>query len=161
MSYQHIQVQGLRELERRLTELGPKIARKIGNKATAKGAAVIRDEARARARFTRGYSTGYIKDNIIQFRPTRRRRELENEIHIGVRLRGSRKKRLAQRTVSRMRRGRKVNAYPGYYWFMLEFGTRNMAAQPFLRPAFESRAGAALAKTIETLRANLDKAAAP
>ena len=156
-NYQHITVEGLRELDRRLTELGPKIARKLGNNATAKGAAVIRDEARRRAQFEGGYSTGFVRQNIMQFRPSRKRREIANEIHIGVRLRGSRKKRLAQRTIRRMRHGKKVNAYPGYYWFMLEFGTRYMRAQPFLRPAFEAQGTAAMNKTIETLRAGLQK----
>lgn len=156
-TYQNIQVLGLKELDRRLTELGPKISRKLGNRATAKGAAVIRDEARRRARFSGGYSTGFVQQNIIQFRPSKRRREVANEINIGVRLKGSKKKRLAQRTIRRMRHGRKVNAYPGYYWFMLEFGTRNMRAQPFLRPAFESQAGAAMNRTIESLREGIAK----
>lgn len=165
-TYQNIKISGLAELDRKLTDLGPKIARKTGYHATAKGAAVIRDRARQVAHFRGGYSTGYIRENIIQFRPSKRgfgvtkgQGRLACTINVGVRLKGSRKQRLAKMTVRRRRAGRLIKAYPGYYWFMVEFGTQKMAAQPFMRPAFESSSRQALQVTIDTLRADIAKQA--
>jgi HK97 gp10 family phage protein len=156
-SYQHIQVEGLRELDRRLTELGPKLAKKVGWRATGKGAAVVRDAARNLARFERGYSTGFTKSNIILFKPSKRRRELATEMHVGVRLKGTRKQRLSKRTIKRQRQGRQILAYPGYYWFMLEYGTKHMAKQPFLGPAFNATQHQALDKMIAEVRAGIEK----
>jgi HK97 gp10 family phage protein len=161
-SYSTIKVEGLRELERKLANLPRKVARKLGYRAVAKGASLIRDEARRRAVFVKGFSTGLVKKNIMQFRPTRRRSMMASgamaaEIDVGVRLRGSKKKLRGLRRVM-LRRGPGNStraALPAYYWFMVEFGTRKMAAQPFLRPAFETQKHAALRVMIDTLRKSI------
>jgi HK97 gp10 family phage protein len=158
-THQHIRVDGLAELERRLQQLEPKIARRYGYRATAAGAAVIRDEARRQAVFVHGFSEGLIRKNIMQFRPRRGRdRRMAAEIDVGVRLKGSRKKRRA--LGRQMRRkgagGSERSAFPAYYWFMVEFGTAKMAAQPFLRPAFEQKKHEAVQVVAATLGASLD-----
>lgn len=43
----------------------------------------------------------------------------------------------------------RVSRKDAYYWFMVEFGTSKMSAQPFMRPAFEETKGDAV-KLFET-----------
>lgn len=45
-----------------------------------------------------------------------------------------------------------------YYGRFLEFGTANMAARPFLRPAFDARSGEALGIFIDRLQQNIERA---
>lgn len=154
-SYSTIKVEGLRELDRKLANLPKKVATKLGWRATAKGAELIRDEAIRNAVFRQGYSEGTVRKNIIQFKPKKRTRGIEAEMDVGVRIRGSKKKRRAARRLRRGPGGQIRAAYPGYYWFMLEFGTRKMAAQPFLRPAFEAQKHAANRVMVDTLRKSI------
>lgn len=42
------------------------------------------------------------------------------------------------------------------YWWLVEFGTSKMAAQPFLRPAFESKKFEAAQEVMKSLRRGID-----
>jgi HK97 gp10 family phage protein len=42
------------------------------------------------------------------------------------------------------------------YWWLVEFGTSKMAAQPFLRPAFDGKKAAALREVFNSLQRGLD-----
>jgi HK97 gp10 family phage protein len=157
LGYVRYQVKGLKELDARLTALGPKIARKIGNRATLKGGRVIRDEAiRNAQRFTQGYTTHFLEQNIIHFRPRRHKKtgyqEVTNAMHVGVRLKGK------GATRRKMRKGI-AKQYPAYYWFMVNYGTRKQKRQPFLTNAFESKKHEAQTIMIDTLRQGIDKEA--
>lgn len=43
------------------------------------------------------------------------------------------------------------------YWRFVEFGTSEMQAQPFLRPAGAEKAGAAFDATVAAMQAEVDK----
>lgn len=45
-----------------------------------------------------------------------------------------------------------------FYWRFLEFGTKNMAARPFLRPAIDENKEAAVDKFAEVMKKQIDKA---
>jgi HK97 gp10 family phage protein len=148
-------VEGLKELDAKLTELGPKIARKLGNSATRKGAQVIRDQARENARHFKGkYTTGFIEQNIIQFRPRRSRKTgyqlITNAMNVGVRLKGK------GATRPRRRKG-VLKDYPAYYWFMVHFGTRFQRKQDFLSQAFDTKKHQAQTIMIDELRQKIAK----
>lgn len=44
-----------------------------------------------------------------------------------------------------------------FYWRFLEFGTQNMPAQPFMRPAIDENQQAATDKFAEIMKRNIDK----
>lgn len=159
-SYRNITVSGLNVLQNRMAALEPKIAKRYGYRATAKGAVVIRDEARRQAVFTHGYSTGLVKKNIIQFRPKRRKKGA-CEVDVGVRIRnisGSREKRREAGRLLRRKQLKKraLARIDAYYWHMVEFGTAKQAAQPFLRPAFEMKKYEAVLVIRDELGKSLD-----
>lgn len=54
----------------------------------------------------------------------------------------------------------KIGRRDAYYWFMVEFGTSKMHAQPFMRPAFEGTKEAAVKLFEAQFRAGVDKIAA-
>lgn len=47
--------------------------------------------------------------------------------------------------------------HDGFYGHMIEFGTYKMAAQPFMRPAFDSQAGRAINVTIKHISDEFDR----
>ena len=116
------ELHGAKEFERLLKELGPVPAGRLGQNALMAGARVIAAEARRRV----PVDTGELKRSI------------------GVRSdRGLRRAggdtRQAFVTASARHAG------------LVEFGTVRMAAQPYLRPAADESAGAALDKLGENL----------
>lgn len=151
--YLRMNVEGLKELDAKLTALGPKIAKKIGNRATRLGAKVIRDEAIRNAP-VHPVNGGLLKANIIHFRPRihKRAQYVTNAMYVGVRLKG--------KGTTRLKRRKGVEKqYPAYYWFMVEFGTRKQKRQRFLRNAFDSKSGEARDIMIRELRAGIEKEA--
>lgn len=102
-------------MERLLKEIGPRASKRVGNAALRAGARVIVKAAKA----TAPEDTGRLKRSISS---EIRRKSGGNTriIHIGI-----------LRPVSRM-------------FHLIEFGTKHMAARPFLRNAFSSNAGKAL-----------------
>lgn len=113
-------VEGLRELDRDLRALGPSLARGGLRAAVNAGAQVIKKAAQAFAPVL----TGRLSRKAIY---VRRAKELSNNY--------------SQNYVVAVRTGTKhaKKDRDAYYWWFLEFGTRFMAAMPFMRPAFESK----------------------
>lgn len=146
-----IKVEGLAELAKALKALPPEIAGKNGGplrKAIGRAAVVIRDDARRRA----PVDTGNLRDNIIAVRKRKSPQGTEGYF-IEVR----RKRRKYANTRANRRKGRVGKTYENlgeaYYGMFVELGTAKMPAQPFLRPAFESKK----VEAVETFRVELAK----
>ena len=143
-----IKVEGLSELERKLREFGPKVAKNGLRAANFAGARVFRDAAKQ----TVPVRTGLLKASITAFK----RRGPDNVAKHTVGVRGVRLKYANTAENRRKRRvGKKYQADgPAFYGKFVEFGTSKMAAKPFMRPAFNNNIDAA----IGAVRARLAKA---
>lgn len=146
-----IKVEGLAELAKALKALPPEIAGKNGGplrRAIGRAAVVIRDDARRRA----PVDTGNLRDNIIA---VRKRKSPQGTEGYFVEVR--RKRRKYANTRANRRKGRVGKTYENlgeaYYGMFVELGTAKMPAQPFLRPAFESKK----TEAVETFRVELAK----
>lgn len=131
-------IKGLAELELALRQLPDNIARNVLRGMVNAGATVIRQEVVARAPVYEGddkrADPGLIKRSVFQKQIPERSTRNRQTFYVGVRTgKGS--------TVKL--RGR-VLASDAWYWRFLEFGRSGMAAQPFMRPAMEARAQAAI-----------------
>jgi HK97 gp10 family phage protein len=147
-----IKVEGLAELAKALKALPPEIAGKNGGplrKAIGRAAVVIRDDARRRA----PVDTGNLRDNIIA---VRNRKSPQGTEGYFIEVRRERRKYVNTRANRRKRRVGKTYEILGeaYYGMFIELGTVKMPAQPFLRPAFESKK----VEAVETFRVEFAKA---
>ncbi len=154
MELQH--VKGLSQLSAALKELPLRIARNALRQSVAKGALVIRDEAKVRAPVSNGPVApddplpGTLRRAIVIKHDAQRSNAFSQTYVVAVR-QGKRYR----------RRGKKGNrSQDAYYWRWVEFGTVKMSARPFLRPAFEAKKQAALAAIIEYLAQRLPEEAA-
>ena len=130
-----VSIEGLAELNRALRELPQRIANRGLRTAVYAGAKVIRDEARHRAPKAaqslgiKQPPAGTLKRSVIM----KHIRELSGggRQTFYVLVRQGKKYR---------NQGKRGNlSQDAWYWRFVEFGTRKMAARPFLRPALESR----------------------
>ena len=128
-------IEGLAELGKALRELPERVARNGLRVSVYAGAKVVRDEARARApKAVQSLGPnkpppGTLKRSVIM----KHIRELSGggRQTFYVLVRHGKKYR---------NQGKRGNlSQDAWYWRFLEFGTRKMAARPFLRPALESR----------------------
>lgn len=157
-----VELKGLGALRRAMEELPKRLDRKILNDGLLAGARLVRDEARALAPVLapgddRRWQRGALKRAI---RATRiKPRDYAAEVIVSVR-KLSRKaigRIKARQAVARLA-GKKVRVggryIPGdaFYWHWVEFGRPGMKAQPFLRPAFESRKMRAVEEAIKVFR---------
>jgi len=131
-NYQH--VKGLRELQDALQQLGPRVARKHLRRSVIAAGRLVRDDAKGRApqyhgSVAKGHPPpGTLKRAIAAARSNSNSGPGKEVVNIYVRQFGG--------TGSKG-----VKAYSkldAYYWRWVEFGTSKMAAQPFLRPAFDT-----------------------
>lgn len=137
MELKHIE--GLDLLGKALQELPKNIGRNVLRGAVNAGATVIRKEAVMRVPI----DTGKLRKAIYQ----KQIRELSSAVQqtFFVGWRHGKKERAVQRR--RKRGGQTVTVIEdrdAYYGRFVEFGTAKMAAQPFMRPAYESQKEAAL-----------------
>lgn len=132
-----VRVDGLRELQAKLTSLGIEYGTKAAynpvRNALNKAARVIRDSAKQKVR----RKTGTLADNIIV--TSKGKPDPNGLISSKVVVRSKAK---AYKDNPRNRRTGKVggsykNYGPLFYARFLEFGTSRMQPYPFLRPAFE------------------------
>lgn len=140
---------GLRELQRALHAKAMDMERRIARRAVAAGAKVVKEAvAEAAGRqptladkpFVHDgvtYQPGHIARNVIS-------KNLQEEMG-----------RLHEAIVAV--RSNRANGYAGKIASLNEFGTINMAAQPFMRPGFESSKTAAVAAITDRLRAEIEK----
>lgn len=132
MATKTFRVNGAAELDRVLKLLPKQIGAKVLQGAVMAGAKPIQEEAQRLA----PRATGKLAANIIRARP---RRERGRARRVGAVLIGP--------------------STRAFYGLFLEFGTSTIPAQPFLRPAFDAKAGEALARIGAELGKRIERAA--
>ncbi len=116
-------ITGAKEMERLLKELGPNVASRAGDRALRAGAKPIVAEMKRPPPAGVAVDTGELRDSIIVVGEKRRKGANERVVVIGFKKPGSRRAHLT------------------------EFGTVHAPAQPFMRPALDSKGGDALNET--------------
>lgn len=139
-------IHGVDSLLARMRALPMELRKKPARSALGKAAKVIREQAQANALRVDDPETGRaIADNMTQrWRSKYHKRTGDLMISVGV---GTEKGRIPKGNPDT---GPKGNTP---HWHLLEFGTEQMRAQPFLRPAGEQKAGEA----VDTFARELDK----
>jgi len=122
----------LAALEKRLTEVADKVAKKALRTAARRAMAQVRKEARDKA----PEDTGLLDENFALMT-----RVKGSEVTAKVGIRGG---------------ARKNNKTP-YYFRFVELGTKYAPAKPFLRPALENNAEKIIETVADELRKALDK----
>jgi HK97 gp10 family phage protein len=135
-----VDLKGLAELERKLTQLAEKLQVKAQRQATNAGAQIIKKAARSRV----SVDTGLLRKNIVVGRSRRNSAKGRESYNIFLK----REKRIYANTRANRRRNRVGRKYevdgPAFYGKFIEMGTSKMVAKPFMRPAFESSKQAAV-----------------
>lgn len=140
-----IRTEGFAELAERLKQLGPRVAKNTLRRAVSSGAAVVRNEARARA----PVDTGEMRKDIQQKREKDARGEFMARYSVFVR--SGKKSRLSGRA-------RDIQK-DSFYWKFIELGTSKYPATPFLAPALDTKKEEALKTIGEKLDEGIQKAA--
>ena len=143
-----VNLTGAEQLLKRLQALGDEnLQRKMARRALRKGAIIFRDAARENARRLDDPQTRESIARNIAIRESRRGGAAAGGVMLRVGVLGGAKK--TQGT-----------GHPGgdtFYWRFLEFGTKKMAAQPFLRPVLAQKAQQATDAVAADLERALDK----
>jgi HK97 gp10 family phage protein len=136
-----IKVEGLKELEKKMISLGPKISLKALRSSLAAGAKVIKQDAMARV----PVKTGTLRKSLYIKRLTK-----PNPY--------------AERYILGARHGKKMQKrnLDAYYWSWIEFGHKDRSGKavdprPFIRPAFESRKIQAMDTIKQVLKTKIEK----
>jgi HK97 gp10 family phage protein len=131
-----VHIDGLKEIEKVMQNLGPALAKREASGAVASGARVIRREIRANVpvgdkKVKRSKDYGKLRDNIRITRRKFARFSVEYAIHTG----------------------------DAFWARFLEFGTVKMPPQPFFTSAFDRSKNAAVSSIISRLSDRLPKLA--
>lgn len=124
-----IKLTGFKELNDLLLQLPDAVGGKVLSKATYEAATVIREDAQARAPERTG--------RLRQFIGRGRGRSKSDDRYEAVVLVGLLS--LSGKEKQNYREGKTRVLFDAFYGKFIEFGTRFMGAQPFLRPAFDSK----------------------
>ncbi|RCX01889.1 MULTISPECIES: HK97-gp10 family putative phage morphogenesis protein [Kosakonia] len=116
----------LLDLSKDLEALSKAENRKVMRDATRAAATVFKDEAVNRA----PERTGKLKKNIVVIT----QRDRNGDISSGVHVRGTN-----PHTGNSDNSMKASNSRNAFYWRFVELGTSNMAAVPFIRPAYDAR----------------------
>lgn len=151
-------ITGVDQIIDRLSSLPSKLQKKAAKVATRRAAALIRDEARRLAkRVDDPDARATIWKNIRVQEATRTGRRIGGVVmRVGVVGGAQLGKKLKQRQAESA-------GLPGratQHWRLIEFGSEHNRAQPFMRPAMESKANAAIDKLATELSAAIDRLAA-
>lgn len=120
-----LNVLGLAEHQADLQRLSSSVADKVVRDAVMAGARLARDKTRQSA----PVRSGKLKKNIVVTRLRRQDSSGAAVAGVSVKRPATKKQRSGQST--------KPESAP-YYWLFLEFGTSQMNAKPFLRPAWDN-----------------------
>lgn len=104
-----LEISGLKELADKMRSLGPELNKKALRAGVSAAARIVRDDARAR----NPDDTGKTEKAIISKYVKKESNNFKQTYIVTVHRRA-------------------------WYWRFVEFGTANLAARPFLRPAFEA-----------------------
>lgn len=150
-----IKLAGVSELKQALSEAATTIRTKAVRGALREAGKVIQAAARASAPVlkvpTVRRNAGTVKRNILVRASKFARQAGDEGVYINVRgIRGKAR-------VKKLGRGGAKNPNDPYYWRFLEFGTRKMAARPFLRPAATSKGPEAIQKFMASVVPQIEK----
>lgn len=149
-------IHGLDNIERNLKALPGRKMDNAVRRSLRKGANAIRDRARQNAKsFDDPGSPEKIWKNIATTSGGKRRERRAGGPMLRVGVRGGARNMSAYGEISGRGKGN-----PGgdtFYWRFLEFGTRNMAARPFMRPAMMSAKSEAFSRTALNMESELAK----
>ncbi len=139
-----VRVDGLRQLGERMKRLSSDIALKAAAQATAGGARKVKKQAQTNIKRSPSVVTGTLHDAVIVKKLGKRDTQLTSE-HIV--------------TVRRRKTGRKTKTKQASapHASFVEFGTVNMPAEPYLRPAIEQDQAGTIQAMLEPLRKRLAK----
>lgn len=127
-------VEGLREMGAAMRELGGPAVTRIASSMTNAGAQVVKVEAIHNIERNPSIETGSLKSSVIVKKIPKSQTRLTSEHIVTVRGRG--------RIIKRgKRKGQRETSAP--HAKFVEFGTVNMKAEPFLRPALDQKKEAA------------------
>lgn len=134
-----LDTRSLADVLKRIAQVEEKIAKKALRTAARKGMNIVRDDVKTNAPEDRSEDADNIKVKSSVALTTRFRGP---NLYVKVGIRG----------------GAKKNPSTPYYWRMVEFGTKYIAAKPFMLPALEGNAEAILNTVTDELKKALDKA---
>lgn len=137
-----VRIDGLENLDRKLAKLAKALPETVQKAALAEGGEIIASEARLLV----PVDSGNLRDSITvsderlggAFKMDSGLGSRSVQVFIGPRTRGGRP--------------------DGFYGHMVEFGTVKMAAQPFMRPAFDSTEGQVRSRIASELQMQVSKA---
>jgi HK97 gp10 family phage protein len=143
-----LKLHGMKELKAKLDELGAKLAAKTLGQAMRKSFAPVLAAAQAMA----PVDTGLLRESLSI---TLRRNRKSGSIQVGLRIGGGARAKLAAGAAAAFGE----RSFPAARrWHFVEFGTADMAAHPFLRPALDSQAARVLALLKSELTERIAKA---
>lgn len=140
-----VRIDGLRQLGEQMRALGADVAQKIAVSATGAAAQTVKKRAVRNVTASPSVHTGSLRDAIIAKKVPKRQTPLTSEHVVTVRGRGK----------PRGNPKRKQSRAP--HASLVEFGTVNMAAEPFLGPAFDSEKNRAVDAMAEKIRQRIAK----
>lgn len=152
-----MKVEGLNELRLALRRLPVELQDRELARAASAGAKVIAAEAQVRAPVLKEPHASRVPGLLRRMiRGTAgKRRGTEAAAFVSIKYPSGK---LAQRLSKAAGPGWRL--LDPYYWRFVEFGTSHAKAQPFIRPAFDSKKEAAVAAIAEALRSGIARAAA-
>lgn len=158
-----VKVSGLAEIEQKLLQLAPKLARRHLAKAVRAGSNILRDLAKGKV----PVKTGALRDRITaRVRPSKDGKKVVGTIGILYASpqgkstlttlftgKGAFKK---EKTGIHAAVAGDNTQQPGVYGMFLELGTEHAPAQPWLRPAFDEGGQLAIQEAVDELRDGLE-----
>jgi len=144
-----VNVQGLRELQATLSKLPAKMQELAGVRAVSQAAKVIQDEVKARSPVRDVPAGSSAGKRVTAGKPK-------------LRYPGNLRRRIVRKKVSK--RGDNHVAFvvtlskSAWYGRLVEFGTRNAAPHPFMRPAVDAKGAASIDRFRVSLGENIDVA---
>lgn len=128
--WDEIKIEGLKELDNRLKNLPFKVQKKVLNAAVRSGATIIKKEAKQRV----PVRSGFLKKNILVRK--KKKQPIDKPIYqVGC-------------------------SNKAWYGRIIEFGSRMVAARPWLRPAFDVSKQKVLDQIRKKLKIGIEREAA-
>lgn len=143
-----IKIHGAAEIRRAMQELPKRVDQKMLNEGLLAGARLVRDEAKQRVPLLKVPDPRRVRGAIRRAIVAGRVRPERYAATVLVRVRKLTKGQVARWKKKSGKAGAANPADPFYWWFV-ERGTSKMAAQPFMRGAFEGRKEQAVRTAME------------
>ena len=137
-----VEIQGLKGVEDALAQAGPKLAKRALRRALKAGGDILLASAKSRAPL--------LKEATKQLKPG----DLRDSI--GMKIALSAKQERGTVTIGPLKDKAKGKDSPGTWGMYVEFGSVHGAAQPFMRPGFDTASQAALDAFTEVIREGVE-----